>query len=456
MDIYAGIVRHAIHPLWVLKDGKWSLFRYLREFEEFQYRDPQAIKESQWSKLGRLIGHAYENCPFYRSRFDAAGLKPSSIQDPSGFRKIPLLTKKDIQESLPALVATNYNLSDLVANKTGGSTGSPLRYYHDRERIISMEASAIRHDRWTGYKVGEKMAGIWGSRTDLSGVRGWKGRIRNLLFRSGAVLDSSSITNESLAHFVEVLREFKPKSILAYANSVYVFAQYCREHGVTDIHPALIITSAEVLHDHERVLIEEVFGCKVFNRYGCREVSVIASECSAHTGLHINADTLYVEFVDDDGQAVSPGQQGNIIITDLLNFGMPFLRYKIEDVGSPSDTVCPCGRTLPLMQMVAGRTTDFIVTPDGRRVSGAALTIYLISNVSGIRQAQIIQDVLDHVTFKIVPGPEFKDSGLAALKQKVPDFFGKDMRFDITYVDSIPKEPSGKYRFTISKVGNQG
>jgi phenylacetate-CoA ligase len=256
--------------------------------------------------------------------------------------------------------------------------------------------------------------------------------------------------------FAEDLREFQPISILSYAKAMFFFARYCRAKGIMDIRPHSIITSAEVLEEEERKTIEEVFGCKIFNRYGCREVSVIASECGEHQGMHLNADALYVEFVDQEGNPVGPGQPGNILITDLLNFGMPFIRYKIEDTGIPDDQQCPCGRGLPLMRMVAGRTTDFLKTPKGVSVSGSALTIYLITSVPGIKQAQIIQDKIDHLLFKLVTGKEFLEAGAQTFGKKVSEFFGEEMRYDIQYVEEIPKEESGKYRFSISLLKDEG
>lgn len=455
MDLSAAFIRHITHPALMLKQGKLGVFKYLKEFEASQYLEIEEIKTRQWNYLKKLIDHAYNSSPFYKARLDQIGLKPSDIHDFKDYLNVPLLRKKDIQEHLADLTSKKYSPENLVPNKTGGSTGMPLHYFHDKERLLSMEASAIRHFKWAGHNIGDKIAAIWGSRRDMSQPEGIKSILRNIFIERSLILDSSSITEESLEYFSKKLLRFKPKTIQAYAKSIYFFAQYCMKKGVRDIHPQSIITSAEVLLESERHLIEEVFNCKVFDFYGCREVSVIASECSEHNGLHINADTLYVEFLDDDGQPVTPGQPGNIVITDLFNYGMPFLRYKIEDIGIPSDKVCSCGRGLPLMEMVAGRTTDFIVTPQGMRVSGAALTIYLISSIPGIRQAQIVQDKIDHLNFRIVPDQEFNNGSLEILKEKVPEFFGAEMRHDITLVKEIHKDPSGKYRFSISNIENK-
>jgi len=452
MDLHGVTIRHITYPLWLIKNGKYNVLNYWKEYERSQYMNKCDIEKEQFRLIKILLQHAYDSCPFYRERFDNMGIMPNDVNNMNDYQKIPVLKKQDIQDNYLKMKSNKYDEKDLVPNRTGGSTGSPLRFYHDRERTLTMQAATMRHFRWAGYNIGDKLGIIWGNRQDIAGVKKIKGRIRDHLIGRSMILDSSSITEEKMQYFANSLRKFRPKVIQAYANAMYIFAQYCKENSINDIRPYSILTSAEVLHQHERNLIEEVFSCKVFDYYGCREVSTIATECEKHTGMHINAESLYVEFINDMGNQVNVGEPGKIIITDLLNYGMPFIRYQIEDIGVLTDNQCQCGRGLPMMEMVAGRTTDFIVTPNGTKVSGSALTIYLIAAVPGIRQAQIIQDKKDHLIFNIVKKDEFNKDGLFILKEKVEEYFGKEMNYDIKYVDNIPKEPSGKYRFSISKL----
>ncbi len=452
MDSIKALIKYLIHPLWMIKDGKASLFRYLSAFERSQFNEPERIREAQFNRVREIVRYAYENCPFYRKRFDSIGMHPSDLKNLEDFLRIPYLTKTDIQENLQELTSQSMKKEDLVPNRTGGSTGQPIRFYHDRKRVVSMEASAIRHDRWAGHDIGDKLAVVWGHREDLSVLGSLKGRIRERLLLRGRILDSSSMSHDAMKHFALELIKFQPKTILAYANAMFLFARFCREHRITGIRPEAIITSAEVLHDHERAEIEGTFLCRVFNRYGCREVSVIASECEEHTGMHINADALYVEFMKDNGEPAKKGEIGDIIITDLYNFGMPFIRYRIEDMGSPLDEICPCGRGLPMMDMVAGRVTDFLLTPEGKRISGAALTIYVIANTPGVRQAQFVQNKEDELVLKIVRGGDFNEDSIRFLENSLPGFFGRTMHIEFQFVDEIPKEASGKYRFSVCNI----
>lgn len=425
---------------------------HLKEMERVQFMSRQQIEQLQLDRLRTMLTHAYRHSPFYTKRLDEAGIVPASIQNFDDILNLPVLTKKDIQQSLDSLRARNYPVESLVPNKTGGSTGSPLQFYHDKDRLFSRKAATIRHNRWAGWDIGMKTASFWGHRQDIAGMASVGFTLRSIFLDRLAILDTSSITREKLAEFKTRLRSYRPGVYIAYANSMFLFARFLKETNSTDHHrPKAIITSAEVLEPDQRSLIESVFECKVYDRYGSRETSVLASECDHHSGLHIGAEGFLMEFLRE-GRPAKPGETGKVVVTDLLNFGMPFIRYQIEDTGIPITESCGCGRGLPLMKMAGGRTTDFLVTPSGKIVSGASLTIYLIANTPGVAQAQLIQEKKDEVVFKIVRGEKFSDASLAFLAAEIPKYLGTDVKYQIEYVDTIPVESSGKYRFSISKV----
>lgn len=450
MDFYPPLVRHLVAPAWAWKD-KSQHYRYLKEFEKTQYWKPEQIRTLQWKLLKNIIAYAYEETLFYRERFNQLGIKPDDIRSFEDYRQVPFLTKKEIQDRGKELLARDFPQEDLVRNTTGGSTGSPLVFYHDQERMDSRRASTLRHNRWAGWEIGDKVGILWGARQDFSPLQNFKSRFRNLLLERELVLDTSALDEQKLSEFARQLIGFKPKVLLAYANSMYLFARFVEANGIGEIRPKSIITSAEVLHPHERETIEKVFACPVFDRYGSRETSVIASECEHHTGLHVNAETLYVEIVKQ-GKAAPSGETGEVVITDLLNLAMPFLRYKIEDTAFWAEGACACGRGLPSLGKVTGRVTDFILTPEGKLVSGASLTIYLITNIAGLKQVQIIQDKREHLLFKLVKDGAFSDESRLKLNQRIKEILGNRFQLDFQFVSEIPREPSGKYRFSISNV----
>lgn len=451
MDIITVLSSKMISPLVAYKNNQ-KHFQYLRKTRNSQYLPIDELKKYQSDQLTKLVIHAYDNVPFYKSRLNNVNINPHKDSLVDYFHHIPLLTKSDIQNHLPELSASNLAQNSLVPNKTGGSTGKPIHYFHDKDRVDFLKAIELRHNEWAGWSCGDKIGVLWGARQDINTKPTIKDALRKALVDRFLILDTSSLTEEKMVKFAHDLNEFRPKGLLAYANSLYEFAKFIDDNSIKCVSPHSIITSAEILHEHERTKIEKVFGCKIYNRYGCREVAVIASECEAHNGLHVAADSLYLEVLKDDGAHAEAGEEGDIIITDMFNIGMPFIRYRIEDRGVFTDRKCPCGRTLPLIESVTGRTTDFLITPEGVKVSGASITIYLIANARGIKQAQFIQDKRNEIVLKLVKGNDYSDETLKYLSAKMPDFFGNNLRVIYEFVEEIPKTSSGKYRFSICNV----
>ena len=452
IDLMQPLAKHVFFPLQHFRLGS-KVPQYLRELEESQFFSPEKIAEMQVARLKRLLMHAYTNCPFYTKRFNEAGFDPSKLQTLDDLRVLPVLTKKDIQGNLEQLTARNLPSSELIPDKTGGSTGQPLNFFENQDRIYSRNAAALRHDRWTGWDIGFKAAYLWGHHGDLGMVNQVKSRVRRFVLDRNLILDTASITTDKLAQFRKDLLKYCPLIYVGYANSVYLYARYLKDTGAADYHrPTAIITSAEMLDPEQRRVIEGVFDCKVFDRYGSRETSIIASECDHHTGLHVCAETILLEIVAE-GQPARPGQLGKIVITDLMNYGMPFIRYRIEDIGRPSENrTCPCGRGLPLIDVAAGRVTDFLVTPEGKIISGASMTIFLIANTPGLAQAQLVQEKRDELVMRIVRGEKFTDESVRFLEKEIPHFFGPTVKIKLEYVEAIPPEASGKHRFSYSKL----
>jgi phenylacetate-CoA ligase len=229
-----------------------------------------------------------------------------------------------------------------------------------------------------------------------------------------------------------------------------MLAKVVRKYGIGGIRPQAVQLTAEVVTQVQREFVEETFHCRVFNRYGCREVSLIAHECSAHSGLHILAENNYVEFLKD-GQPVSVGEEGLIVITNLNNYGMPLLRYQIGDTGIPSNTICECGRGYPLMEMTKGRLVDIIVSPSGKLLHGEFFT-HLFYKIKGVRQFQVIQETRRDLQIKIVKGDGFSQETLHFLEQAIHTHGDPGFVVHFEICDRIPLSASGKYRFTMSEI----
>jgi len=439
MDPAALLIRRVLFPAWVRKNSSTRL-AYAKQFERTQFLSADAIREMQWRLFRTLLRQAFDHCVFYRKTLTSAGIAPEDVRSLADVARLPFITKEQIQESLRELIADNVDGRHLLKDMTGGSTGSPMVFYYDEDRLDSRNAAAIRHNRWTGWNIGDKMAVLWGAPRDLAS-QPIKARVRDWILDRRVMLDASTLDDERMLEFYRRLRRHRPRFVLAYANTMALFARFLRESGLEPPRPEAIITSGEVLTDASRALIESTFGCKVFNRYGSREFSVIASECACHRGMHVNAESLYVEVV-----------AGEIVVTDLRNLAMPIIRYRTRDAGELMASTCECGRGLPLLALKGGRATDFLTAIAGQKVSGIVLATYAITNLAGIRQIQFVQERRDAVRVRIVRRAGWSESSANELVARIRGFLGESMTVQLEFVDDIPVEASGKYRFSISSL----
>lgn len=428
-----------------------NVSKYLQELELTQWHSTKEIKELQWLKLKKLLEYAYETVPYYRRMFETQDMHPKDIVTPDDFRMLPILNKENITENLSEIVSSAYDRRDLHKNSTGGSTGVNLRFFSDRKEMPFVWALVLLNDRWAGLELGDKHALLWGSPFDISRQNKLKSKITNRLHRS-LFLSSYNLSEETMHKYAKKLLRYKPKTIIGYSSSLHLFATFLEENKIKDINPKSIISSAEVLYDYQRELIESAFGCKVFNRYGSREIAAIAQECSKHSGMHINAEHVYVECLKENGEPAAPGERGELIITDLDNYGMPFIRYSIGDIGVLSDRKCNCGRGLPILERVEGRTFDIIVGTNGRHFDGHFFSILLRTAVEGIKQFQVVQESKNKININIVVDEVFKTEYIDMLTNKIHEYCGEDMQVKFNIVNEIQPTKSGKFRFVISKV----
>ena len=452
-DMYATFVRHALAPLDAFRQGS-DHYAILKQLRESQYYATERLREISLAKLNATVRYAFEHCPFYREKYSAVGYTPTDELDEESFLKLPILSKRDIQENLEQLRSDEYSADDLIANQTGGSTGEPLKFYLDKPRAVSRLAATLRHDEWAKYRPGDRVGLLWGAAQDFADESNLKVRLRKKLLDRSLILNAVSMSTDVMTDYYHKLCEFQPKVLLAYAHTAYVFAEFIKAQGWNAPSPDSVITTAELLSDTEREVIEEVFDTEVFDRYGCREVSIIASECESHDGLHVNVENLYLEILKGDSLA-DDGEIGEIVLTDLENRGMPLIRYQIADSAEwvTREKTCSCGRTLPRIRITGGRVNEFLVTADGRLVAGTALTIFLSTAIPGVAQMQLYQKEVGEVTVRVVADDSGIDERTAL--EKVRSFLGEDMKVTVSYQEYIPREKSGKYRFSISEVAHR-
>ena len=429
-----------------------GLRRAYAELDQSQWWPQEKILDYQWAQVRRMVEHAYARVPYYRTVFEKAGLTPQDIQTPEDYLRIPILTKDALRANLEEMVDPQADRKQLRKSATGGSTGEPTPYYQGYTYSIYGIAATYRNTRWTGWDLGEKVAQLWGSAFDVSLSQSWRGWI-NHTFRNTRMIAAFDMSREAMSRYARGMKTFDPDLIIGYVDALYLLTSYLLEQGLQgSLRSKAVISSAGTLYEYQRQTIESAFGCPVFNRYGGRELGDIAQECQERNGLHINAETVYLEVLRD-GHPCGPGEEGELILTSLTNFDMPFIRYAIGDRGvlAEPDRICRCGRGLPLLEAVTGRVQDVVATPGGRFVSGAFFP-HLFKEVENVRQFQVVQEEKSELTIKVASVIAGRPIDIDFAREKIAEFLGADVNVVFEVVDVIPPGASGKLRPVISKV----
>jgi phenylacetate-CoA ligase len=403
------------------------------------------------SKVEIINKAAYANVPYYRRAFRERKLMPDDIKTKEDLHKLPILTKDIIRKRFSDLKAVNFDSWKPWLSKTGGSTGEPLKFYITKTNISVGWACNFRGWEWAGYKLGDRCVTLGGSSIVPTQKPRFSKRLRYVMERN-LPLSAVSMNKKVMNQYVEKIREFKPKFIREYPSAMYVFAEHLKEAGIDDIKTNAIFTTAEVLYPIQRKAIENQFGCRVFDGYGARDGGPNAMECSEHRGLHVSVESVVIEFAKDD-ETVSSGESGKMLCTDLFNYAMPFIRYAVGDVGTPTDELCQCGRGLPLIKSIEGRTTDIIEFGNGTVLSGPAFT--LLFKEFDIEQYQIVQTARNRLLIKIVKGIKYTEKDTNYILDIIRRHVGEDVKVNLKIVDDIPTTKSEKRRFFISKVSNK-
>ena len=426
--------------------------QYHRRFAEMEERlngSRESITAFQWERLQKLIKHAYQTTPYYRALLDSRQIRPEDIQYPPELAQIPMLEKPTIRKRLDELLSQAIPKHKRIKNATGGSSGTPLIFYQDRGYWNQRNLSVYYFDRWAGWDFGERQLIIWGSLADVERRVRLKQRL-NRFWRNHRWLNGYNLTEEKMLDAFEQMRRWHPQTILAYASSLYHFANCLEQNQLSpDWGSKGIISSAEMLYPHYRKSAETVFKAKVYNRYGGREVGLVAMECSAGR-MHINCDGLYLE-IDSADPFTEPGE---ILITQLNNYAMPFIRYRIGDIGMLSDEVCPCGNQLPILGDLLGRTTATFRTRTGKFIHGGYFTQQFYG-IESVNRFQLIQESYDLCHLKLVVNERFTDDTLAWIVGRIKDALGEGVEVQVNLVSEIPPLPSGKIAFTISKLADE-
>jgi phenylacetate-CoA ligase len=422
-----------------------------RGMEDSQWWLRERLEALRIERLRALLWHAQQFVPYYRDRFGELGLNAPEVRDISILQRLPLLSKADIRAHLEQL--RSERAVDLARFNTGGSSGEPLVFLVGRERVSHDVAAKWRATRWWGVDIGDPEIVVWGSPIEL-GAQDRMRSVRDRLLRT-RLLPAFEMSKANLDKFVAAIRKARPAMLFGYPSSLALIARYAEQRGtrMDDLGIRVAFVTSEKLHDHQREAIARIFGCTVANGYGGRDAGFIAHECPAG-GMHITAEDIIVETVGPEGFATAPGEPGEIVVTHLATKDFPFIRYRTGDIGVLEDRACPCGRGLPLLGDVQGRTTDFVVAADGTTMHGLAL-IYVLRDTPGIEAFKIIQESLSLTRVLLVPGAGYGDATRRRIEEGLKARLGKSVNVLVVEVARIDPERSGKFRYVVSEVAQQ-
>lgn len=405
--------------------------------------------------LQKLLLHVYHNVPYYNKIFVSIGIIKNDKFDLSKFNEIPILTKEIIRKYQKELISNDYKTRKWYYNSSGGSTGEPVRFIQDD-----------LYDRWGNatyqfyYKdilgidePNAKKVILWGSERDLfQGGMGIKAKITNWL-ASTVFLNSFKMTNKDMDNYIKIINSYKPELIRGYTGSLFELCRYIERRNIKIYKPKILISAAETLSNDMREKIETVFGTKLYDFYGSRETNNLAGECKEGL-MHVLAFHNYIEILNNDNRVVEEGEEGRVIVTNLHNYSMPFIRYEIGDMAVLGPEKCKCGNVLPTLKKITGRITDHFIKEDGTTVP-AEFFIHLIGvvcNKGFIKKFQVIQEDYSIIKILVILEGEINESEKKDMEDKIKLVMGQDCKITWDFVKEIPNTKTGKYLYTKSLV----
>ncbi|HET6756631.1 MAG TPA: AMP-binding protein, partial [Burkholderiales bacterium] len=445
--LYTALCSSLLFPLHERLKGHDSV-KVRKLLEQTQWWPPQRIREYQLHKLRGLLLHAQTRVRYYRRLFDEIGFAPAEIKSLSELAQVHLLTKARIRDNVEELKADNAR--GLARFSTGGSSGEPLILFIGAERVSHDVAAKWRATRWWGVDVGDPEIVVWGSPIELN-TQDRLRRFRDKLLRT-KLLPAFEMSRRNLDSFLDSIRSARPRMLFGYPSALSDIARHAesKQQRMDDLGIKVAFVTAERLYDEQRQTIARVFGCAVANGYGGRDAGFVAHECP-QSGMHISAEDIIVEIVDNHGKPLPAGEPGEIVVTHLATADFPFIRYRTGDVGVLDDRVCTCGRGLPLIRELQGRTTDFVIAADGTAMHGLAL-IYVLRELNGIRAFKIVQENLQHTRVLLIPAAGFDKSTGEKIREGIKARLGASVEVTIQEVAELPEEASGKFRYVVSHV----
>jgi phenylacetate-CoA ligase len=446
-------IRAAAYHIFNMRDGYHQLRKHTSAFRNLVQLRSAESKRIAYQGMHAILSHAYKSSPYYRETWKAIDIDPTRLRFIDDISQFPLIDKEIIKASKDDMVSRHVDPNNRTVSYTGGTSGTQTSFFIDNRCIAARMGRQWGILERCGYSPGHRCGLIWGVHDDLPDndkKLSLKGRLRQFA-TAKETLDCAVLTPEKMIEFHRRLVRFKPSVLYGYPDAMSHFARFTLDENLSRLHVESIICTAEKLTRKHRNLLKSTFSGEVYNLYCTREHGCIGFECNHHRGFHIDIGSMWVEILKD-GNPVASGQKGEIVITDFNNRAMPFIRYRIGDIGSLSSDPCPCGCELPLLMSLDGRVTDTLKRPDGSKLDGGLLTDVFI-DVEEIKALQIVQTAIDQVVINLVVTAGFNDQTKKRVYSEMQPLLGDDINISIKILDDIRRNPvSGKYQEVICKI----
>jgi phenylacetate-CoA ligase len=445
MGLYTSFVARALFPAQeYLKRHETVAAR--RKMDEVQWWPMAKVAELQLHRLKALLQDAGRHVPYYRDLFAQLGFDPAKLVSTAELQQLPFLTKALIRTHTESL--KHEQAQGLARFNTGGSSGEPLIFFIGTKRVSHDVAAKWRATRWWDVDIGDPEIVVWGSPIELGKqdrVKFW----RDKLMRT-QLLPAFEMSESKLDEFIATIRSVKPRMLFGYPSALTLIARHAQKRGVRmdKLGIKVAFVTSERLYDDQRATISEVFGCRVANGYGGRDAGFIAHECPSGS-LHLTADDIVVEIIGEDGKSQPPGVAGEIVVTHLSTNDFPFIRYRTGDIGVLGTKPCACGRGLPVLTDIQGRSTDFVVAADGTVMHGLAL-IYILRDLAGVKSFKVIQESRELTRVLLVVDGDFDHDTIRLIERGFKQRLGAQVTVAVDLVDAIAAEKSGKFRYIVS------
>ncbi|MGD8762774.1 MAG: AMP-binding protein [Desulfobacteraceae bacterium] len=452
MNLHTYFTKHIYWPLTQKIKGEYAS-RALEELSESQWKSKDKLLSNQWQHVIQTVNKAVREVPYYRQSYTDIGWeankKAFSYED---FLNFPKVEKESLRDNITEFLNPNYR-GRVTNGRTSGSTGQSLTLYYDRENESYSEAGRWRAKDWWGVSPGSRQVSIWGRP-----FTGYKDRLSQKVksyFMNTLLFSAFDLNKETLENIWKKISRFKPTIIYGYPSAIFPLSVYLKENKIqaNNLGLKVIMTTAETITPQQRSLIENVFGCKTANEYGCSETGGFVYECP-HGSWHVSSELTFIEVLDREGNPQPPGQSGEIVITHLRNNYMPLIRYRVGDIGALLSGVCDCGRGLPLMEVSVTKESDIFRLADGRTYSSEIFDYINLAvmkvHPDSILQFKVVQKTIDSFRVEIVAGSNTVDHGERLFKRLMKEQLGEKIKVQIKRVPCIEREPSGKLKYFIS------